>query len=795
MKKILLSIALATVASGAAMAQDAEVTFEKDGLTYTVTSPTTVAVSDIASSTTSAVIPETVANAGTTYTVNAIGRDAFYYSSITSLNIPATIQTIDYGAFRSSKLTSVTFAQGSQLKTVGDYAFSSTLISSIAIPEGVTSIGGSCFFTCNNLVSVSLPSTLTDLGSSCFYKVPISTITLPEGLQAIKRATFLKCANLSSIEIPSTVTEIGDGAFQETPLTSITLPANLKKLGDEAFLGSKLTSITLPASLETIGNGALAGNPCTSVNIAPGNTNFVKVGEAIYNADKSLLVLFTPKATNTVCNVEAGCRGISGGAFWRSNVTKVVLPQGFRAFDEYAFCQAENLTEINIPSSVALFGEESFAGTGITSIEIPEGVTMLTEAVFAQCTSLASVTLPSSMEYIDIRNFWNCTALQNIYCKSSVPPMLETWYEEYESPFYNVPSSCKVHVPANTLDAYQASTWKTAFGNNIVADLPGYFNPTAYNPASDSEVATMDNIVMTFGEAATVVSSNPEITVVEGPLAAGVPVGAPVSVDQWMAVKEGTDGVKLFPADYDGFLTAFNMESGKDYYVVIPAGIVKNAAGELNERTMLHYVGAYAQPQGPEVVSFDPADNATFSVFDGTTINFADNVTANKSKLSQVKFIAGEIVDGVPVGTDATGSDFEEWQITSSAKSPKIWAADMDYYTVSIRLQDNTDYYMIIPEGMFKNAAGIATPQYVLHYSNGVYVGIEEVEPGTPAVYRSGNALCVSADDASAEIFDLAGRRVAAAQVAGEARFELPAGLYIVNVRSNDKNYSVKIRM
>ncbi len=420
--------------------------------------------------------------------------------------------------------------------------------------------------------------------------------------------------------------------------------------------------------------------------------------------------------------VDPACVGISGAAFWGSNVTKVTLPEGFRAFDEYSFCQASSLTSINFPSTLVFFGEQAFAGTGLTSIVIPEGVCQLPEAVFAQCESLTEISFPSSLNYIDIRNLWKCSKLEKINCYGSAAPVLESWYESYESPFYNVPSTCKVHVPAGCKSNYTGD-WTDAFSSSrIIDDLPGYIAVSSTTPAAKSSVATLNNVVVAYtaedGATYSVATASPAVELQAGPLAAGVPVGAKVAVDHWTATADAAT-LTLTPYDASNKALALNLEKDKEYYLTIPGGVLADNNGKANERAFIKYVGDYEAPTlAPTATS--PANDAKIAAFDGVDVTFDEAVTVVSSKTSSIKFLKGSIDDdGNVTGTDATSSDFDTWMVSNSGAktTPRIWMADMDYYTCSSTLEANADYYLVIPAGLFKNSAGTENAQIVLHYT------------------------------------------------------------------------------
>ena len=96
--------------------------------------------------------------------------EQFSNSSITSVNIPEKIVDIPNGLFKSCyKLQEVSLP--SNLKSIGDNAFTRTLISSIIIPEGTMTIGKGAFSVNRKLVDVTLPSNII-IGSNCFYGTP-----------------------------------------------------------------------------------------------------------------------------------------------------------------------------------------------------------------------------------------------------------------------------------------------------------------------------------------------------------------------------------------------------------------------------------------------------------------------------------------------------------------------------------------------------------------------------------------------------------------------------------------------
>lgn len=129
------------------------------------------------------------------------------------------------------------------VQVIGPYAFFDmrTSLTSVTIPEGVTSIGSSAFYGCTGLTSVTIPSSVTTIGSWAFYN----------------------CSSLTSVTIPSRVTSIGFYAFEGcTGLTSVTIPSSVTTIGSYAFEGcSNLGEVIFKGNPPTVDSEVLGAFP------------------------------------------------------------------------------------------------------------------------------------------------------------------------------------------------------------------------------------------------------------------------------------------------------------------------------------------------------------------------------------------------------------------------------------------------------------------------------------------------------------------------------------------------------
>ena len=159
---------------------------------------------------------------------------------------------------------------------IGDYAFNGLGITSITIPDSVTSIGVDAFYylktySLERSIYINSFKKWCEIDFENYYSNPMSggselylnnflikEIKIPNNITNINDYTFCGCRSLTSVTIPDSVTSIGEGAFRNCKsLTSITIPDSVASIGDYTFAScTSLTSITIPDSVTSIGENA-----------------------------------------------------------------------------------------------------------------------------------------------------------------------------------------------------------------------------------------------------------------------------------------------------------------------------------------------------------------------------------------------------------------------------------------------------------------------------------------------------------------------------------------------------------
>ena len=418
-------------------------------------------------------------------TVNASEDDELTYGDFQyKIEDDNSCTITDYDGMASS-LSIPSTINGHTVKQIDTGALSDNrIITSVTIPNGVTTIGFSAFNGCIKLEKIKLSSNLDTVCENAFnntkwfnnqsnglvyvgkvaykYKgdMPRNTkITVKSDTVSISESAFKDCANLTDILIPSSVKHIDKYAFYNCQgltklnfndgieriendafgscekLTSVNFSETLKSIGAFAFVEcKKLSEITIPQSVTSVGEYAFSG--CENLASVTVSDDLPYVGGRAFEKTKWLNsqpdgVVYIGKSAygykgdmpkNTELSLKSGITNISGYAFYEEkNLTSVKIPETVNRIGNWAFLDCEGLKNVNIPDGVKRIESWTFSNcSSLTNITVPDSVTVLDGLAFSYCTNLKNIELSKNLTEIGMGALSHCTSLETIDIPDSV---------------------------------------------------------------------------------------------------------------------------------------------------------------------------------------------------------------------------------------------------------------------------------------------------------------------------------------------------------------------------------------
>lgn len=339
-----------------------------------------------------------------------------------------------------------------------------TAITSVVLPDGITSIGENAFNGCESLTSVTFGknSQLSSIGPGAFnYCYSLKSITIPESVTNIGSDAFYYCYGLRSVTFGenSQLTSIGEGAFNWCEsLESITIPASITSIGEWAFVECyrlvevwNLSKLNITAGSEDNG---YVGYYAKRVETEP-NESYVYTDEngyvIYYDGKVKALINYTGNETKLTipdditelnCFALSDCYNITSVTFGENSQLTSIGSDTFygctnlQTYDDGTASYLGNsenhylvlvsviskeITSFTIDDKTKFIWNGAFNGCrSLERVDIPDSILGIGHHAFQDCNSLTAIKIPYGITTIEEYTFYCCTNLKNITIPDTV---------------------------------------------------------------------------------------------------------------------------------------------------------------------------------------------------------------------------------------------------------------------------------------------------------------------------------------------------------------------------------------
>uniref|UniRef100_UPI0024AE06A3 leucine-rich repeat protein n=1 Tax=[Ruminococcus] torques TaxID=33039 RepID=UPI0024AE06A3 len=315
--------------------------------------------------------------------VQTIEENGFAYcKNLGAVDFGNVLKEIDNYAFCDSGVTRVRIPNSTT--AVGASAFSGCdSLNEVTLGSGLKGIERGVFSNCSNLKQIEIPDNITYISDEAFMDAGLTSVEIPDSVTSIGFGAFYGCESLKKVVIGNNLAYIADNAFTSCALTEIMWGGKVEKIGTESFSNNKnLTTVSIPNSVTEIEYGAF--NRCDNLSNVEIPDSVEAIGGFAFDnegndtrstntkwydaqADGDVYagkVYYKYKGeapADTVVTIKDGTKGIAGYAFYmQKNLKEVVIPDSVNNIGEGAFMGCESLKTVTIPESVKVIGREAF---------------------------------------------------------------------------------------------------------------------------------------------------------------------------------------------------------------------------------------------------------------------------------------------------------------------------------------------------------------------------------------------------------------------------------------------------
>ncbi len=417
-----------------------------------------------------------------------------------------------------------------KITSIAAFAFqSNSKITTLKIPNTITTIGNRSFYGCSNLQSLYIPKSVVSIMEEAFVNCnSLTKIVVEEGNpvydsrkdcnsinETISNAIVLGCV---STIIPDTITTIGSSAFRHNRnIEEITFPLSVRSIDDYAFYGcTGITTLNIPDNIKTIGDYAFyACSGLTELYISSGVT---KIGNNSFSYNINLAKISVAKDNPVYdsrdnCNaiIETETNAMTYGCY------NTIIPESVKSLKGTSFFYCQKLKNIYIPKNVESISSLSFAGCnnvetiqideantkydsrnncnaiietaknslilGCYKSTIPNTVTTIGGSAFAGQSKITAINIPASVKSIGNRVFDEC-------------PNIETVVVDANNTVYDSRNNCNAII--------ETATNKLVLGcqNTVIPNTVTELGFYSFGSVTGLTEITIPNSVTVLGESA-----------------------------------------------------------------------------------------------------------------------------------------------------------------------------------------------------------------------------------------------------------------------------------------------------
>ena len=403
--------------------------------------------------------------------IKIIGGAFDRIETLTSIDIPDSVTEISAGAFNlCTALQSVRMSNN--VVSIGQYAFSGTIVEYIYIPASCVSISkkyalssfnlqrivvdsGNTVYdsrdNCNAVIETKtnilvagcmntiIPDSVVEIGAHAFdSQKGLTKLYISKNVKKIASSAFDVCPSIAEIVVDSANTTFDSrdncNAIIQTATNTLikgcfnsTIPNTVTAIGDNAFYRTALSDISIPNGVKSIGENAFAVAYVKNILIPASVSSIASKAFATCPALTSIVV----DSANATYDSRNNCNAIIEKATNELIVAckTSTIPNTVVTIGKYAF-QGIIIDSITLPASVTKIDEWAFYKSTISSITLPSNLTTIGASAFYTCSNLTSIVIPASVQYISKQAFQGCGSINSVEFKNS------TGWKAYASTSY-----------------------------------------------------------------------------------------------------------------------------------------------------------------------------------------------------------------------------------------------------------------------------------------------------------------------------------------------------------------------